>query len=157
MNRAASQAFYKAVWSGALVGGGAFLLLTVPIGLGMIIDGEVAIGLPMTVLPLLIAGAGTLAGMLLIGLPATFIFAQYPPERSGQYKALGLIGGLLLPGAVMLAFGSTTLELLYGGGVLGLFGAFAGLTAGTIWGDWREQGAPEPEGQHPNPIHDLLF
>lgn len=159
INRALYR-FFRAVVIGALCGGGVVLLLTIPLGIGTAFaDGNIGEGLYLAILPLLIAGSGTLAGMVLIGLPATLILAEYPPETAGTYGNIGMTAGMLAPSIVFLVFSDGDFAIaLTGGMFFGPFGLFAGLGAGLSWGGWRETlVTEEPDPTPANPIHDLLF
>ncbi|KLE34520.1 hypothetical protein [Aurantiacibacter luteus] len=144
------------------MGGGLFLIASVPIGIGMMTDGELAHGLLVALLPLLIAAGGTCAGMVFVGLPATSLIMEEPPETRRRYERVGALGGAVLPTlALIIVEGSDPLFVGVGGFFLGCFGALAGLTAGSVWGRWRESLAQRPAATTPaapiNPIHDLLF
>ncbi|MWV28815.1 hypothetical protein [Aurantiacibacter rhizosphaerae] len=153
--------FFRATGWGAVAGGGFFLVFTVPAGLTAMISQGDPQGLLLGLLPLGIALAGTLIGMLLIGLPLTALLRQFRRERAPIFAAVGMVGGLVLPMlfAALLegAFNSGTLWI---GFFFGLFGALAGGVCGKIWGSYREdvaRAADGPEGAPTNPFHDMIY
>lgn len=160
---AAIRAFLRAVKWGAIAGGGIWLLMTVPIGVGMALDGEAGPGLGVALMPLAIAGAGSLAGMLLIGLPLTALLRELRNERCATYALVGMIAGFIAPSLVVALLENFNPFESSFGLFLGIFGAISGGVAGHVWGSWREQLQPQPEPASaeptpsPNPIHDLLF
>ena len=123
-------------------------------------------GLGLVFLPLIAAGLPTLAIAILIGLPFTIIFSEYPPERAQVYTRAGALTGFLIPllGAALIDGGNW--EFLPTGLFLGFFGLIAGTAFGTSWGTYREaQSQVDPssderddrQNQTTNRIHDLLY
>ncbi|GAA5047039.1 hypothetical protein GCM10023208_03040 [Erythrobacter westpacificensis] len=153
-------AFFRAIGWGALAGGGFLLIFTVPIGLAMLIgDGEPG-GLVVAFLPLGLALAGTLLGMLAFGLLVTFLLRHFGREEASIYAGAGIVGGILecvlFSAWLMGGFNSS---LFFAALFPGLFCAFAGAVAGGVWGAHREERvrqATDPE--HPtNPYHDMIY
>jgi hypothetical protein len=134
------KALVRAVWWGGLAGGALFLVLTVPLGIIAAISGEYAEGVLLAMAPILLAGAGTLAGALVVGLPLTLLLDCMKRESIEAYVAAGLVGGMALP----------ALALYWIGGEQSLFaiipGMLAGAAAAMSWGGWREQ-LQQPEVQ----------
>lgn len=134
----AFKAFVRAWGWGTLAGSGPFLLVTVPGALSFasaVPAGDPGTAINLAVFPLLLGGAITLAGMVLIGLPLTAILRYVRGDRKFTYQMVGGLSGFLLP----IIF----LELsTFGGGAYTLVpaipGALAGFVAGSIWGGWRE-------------------
>ncbi len=156
----AISAFFRAVFWGAVWGGGFLLPFSVAGGIGVALDGEILDGLGLALIPLFLAGAGTLAGMLVIGLPLTALLRHLRREREGTYGLIGTILGLLLPSLVIIFAhpDSRNLAGLAVGLPLGLFCMFAGMATGHTWGGWRERCAIAKRETRPapNPIHDLI-
>ncbi|APE27719.1 hypothetical protein [Aurantiacibacter gangjinensis] len=130
------MAFLKATLYGALASGGWVWIFTVPLGLFEVVKGEWG-GLLIAILPLLVSGAGTLAGMFALAMPITAVLQAFDAETRFIYSWAGLIGGFFAPIAVVAAFFGYDRSAL----ALGLFGALAGWMAGMHWGDWRQYGA----------------
>ncbi len=153
--------FFRAIGWGAVAGGGFFMVFTVPFGLTLLIaDGEPR-GLIVALLPLGIAFAGTLIGMIGIGLPLTMLLRYLGRELLRIYSITGIVGGLLLPLLIIAslegAFSSSGVSL---GIFLGPFGAMAGGVCGHIWGSYREdiaRAAEGPENTPTNPYHDMIY
>ena len=153
--------FFRAIGWGAVAGSGFFLVFTVPFGLATLIaDGESG-GLLVAVLPLAIAFAGTLAGMIFLGLPLTALLRHLKGERVGFYSAMGIFGGLLLPMAFLALlegeFNSGSVAL---GIFLGPFGAMAGGVCANIWGAYRvslAQNDSDKADSPTNPYHDMIY
>ncbi len=154
------RAFFRATLWGGFAGGGVFLLLTVPIGISLLIDGEIGGGISFALLPLIISGIGTLAGMVLIGLPLTIFLREYSREFQRTYAIVGAIGGLLLPTIFFGFLDGFHVETLGSAAItLGMFGVLAGGVAGNVWGSWRASlaAARSPDGDPPtNPFHDMI-
>ena len=91
MDRRAIYNFGRAILAGTLAGGGPFLVLSIPMGVLQIIDGDVLTGLTTAAFPVGIAGGLVLASALLLGLPLTAILRAtgrecpktYLPWRAG--------------------------------------------------------------------------
>ncbi|MCB2067020.1 MAG: hypothetical protein KDE15_10330 [Erythrobacter sp.] len=159
-------AFARAVLWGTIAGGGIFLLVSVPVAIAALIDGYIVQAVGVALLPLGISGAGTLAGMLLLGLPVTAILHALNRETARNYALAGTVLGLVSPAAMMAIAGDSDETLIGFGMFLGLFGLMAGGVSSNIWGQWRQACAAQREvaavftdqaDPHPNPIHDLLF
>lgn len=100
-----------------------------------------------------------LAGMVVIGLPVTYLLRAIGEEHQVLYGLLGAVAGFAIL-AVMMEFPryGITEELILPGS-----GALAGFASGWRWGGWREQVATArqqrfnalPE-KRDNPIHDLI-
>lgn len=136
----ALKTFARAVGWGAVAGGAPVLLFTLPAAILSVVDASnegLAGLLYIATLPLLLAGAGTLAGALLLGLPLTALLRRKGRETSTTYGLLGAALGFVLP--ALAAFAAIGPDI---GGAFLLFaipGLIAGLTAATVWGNWREQ------------------
>ncbi len=76
-----------------------------------------------------ISFAIVLAGVLLIGLPTTFVLRRLGKESEGAYVTAGAAFGFAVPIAALL-FGNAD-----GGYWLAILGAAAGGVAGRVW--WR--------------------
>jgi hypothetical protein len=136
--------FARAVWWGAVVGGGPFMLFTVPFGISLAFSEDLAGGLYLANLPLMIAGVGTLIGLLLIGLPLTAVLRWAGKgEPASTYSLAGLGAGFLIPYLIFAAATDWGSDAMLGGLFLSFPGALAGTTAATIWGNWRERVAAE--------------
>ena len=104
--------------------------------------------------------AFSLAGMVLIGLPLTFLLRTIEQETAATYAALGAIAGFLVLAVTFELPRHAGLELLW----FTATGAFAGWAAARRWGRWREAVArmrhlqPEEHSapKRSNPIHDLI-
>ena len=104
--------------------------------------------------------AFSLAGMVLIGLPLTFLLRTIEQETAATYAALGAIAGFLVLAVTFELPRHADLELLW----FPAIGAFAGWAAARRWGRWREAVArmrhlqPEEHSapKRSNPIHDLI-
>ena len=134
------KTFARATWWGAVVGGGPFLLITVPTILSVISEmatRDLPLALLLVILPILVSATVTIAGMVVIGLPLTMWLHHRQAERQGTYRLVGALCGFVLPLPFLLANGPVDWTFL----VLAIPGALAGFTAATIWGDWREHGA----------------
>lgn len=135
------------------------MLLTVPIGFGLLIDGEIWAGFALALLPLAIAGAGTLIGMLLVGLPLTALLKRDRSESVQTYSTVGAASGLLLPTILAGILDDFSISAMGSGFLLGLFGMMAGGVAGSVWGNWRASLQPvaeEAEAEPQNPFHDMI-
>lgn len=149
-------AFAKAIWWGALVSGGPFLLLTVPFA----IEGGTMLGssslLYAAALPVLISVVVTLIAMVSIGLPFTAIARHLQCENVALYTfvgaAVGAAFGFAIPFILLIVVSSDTVDVT--GFLLIVPGILAGGTAGYVWGRWRvaESSASDPIA--PNRIHD---
>lgn len=132
LNRAALIVLARAVLWGGMAGGLPFLLVTVPVGLAAIQDGQAG-GIWIMLVPLWIAWPATLAGALAIGLPFTWLLARSGHERGRFYVLAGLIAGSL----PFLTAG------LFPDGIgwmaFGIPGGLAGAVAGWHWGRHRDQ------------------
>ncbi|APE27720.1 hypothetical protein [Aurantiacibacter gangjinensis] len=96
----------------------------------------------------------TLAGMVAIGLPVTVVLKLIDHEHAWLYALLGALAGFL---ATAVAIGPANLTR-WDDFTLPAIGALCGLTAGAVWGRWRERGAKvAPAAKPANPVHDLLF
>lgn len=154
-------AFFRAIGLGAVAGGGLFLLVTMPAGLMMIMsDGEPA-GLLVSVLPLIVALFGTLAGMICLGLPLTGLLRYLGQERAAIYTTVGLVGGFLLPGLISAMFDAGDYSATIAFAVfVGLFGAIAGSVTANTWGTYRESVAnrdPDEPDLSTNPFHEMIY
>lgn len=127
--------FIRAVFWGSMVGGGPFLLMTVPIAMTEGSLYRLSLTLWVAILPLVFAGALVLPASVFLGLPLTAVLAGLKAERATTYALAGLGLGTLLPIAVALYDG---IGWHVGLVVIAFFGAAAGLTTATIWGQWRE-------------------
>lgn len=148
------KTFARAVWWGALIGGGPYLLLTVPAALPILADPSssgLSGALVLVALPILLAGAGTLTGAVLFGLPLTVLLRHMRKETSANYGMVGALLGFTMP--ALAAFATFGPEL---GGSFLMFaipGLLAGTTAATTWGNRREQVAlaAREEAEAPRP------
>ena len=70
-----------------------------------------------------------LAGVLLLGLPTTFVLQRLKRESEGAYVVTGTIFGFLLPLVILY------LEHATSGHWVAILGACAGTVAGRVW--WR--------------------
>ena len=132
------KTFARATWWGAMVGGGPFLLITVPTILSVISEmatRDLPLALLLVVLPILVSATVTMAALIVIGLPLTVWLHHRQAERVGPYGLTGAACGFLLPLLVMLVNSSVDWTFLF----LAIPGALAGTTAATVWGNWREQ------------------
>ncbi len=101
----------------------------------------------------------TLAGMIAIGLPLTFVLRFVGREHEAIYAASGAIAGFLII-AVLFGGPSSGPEMLW----FPLVGAMAGCACAWRWGKWRQRIAriaQDPDKstepvRRANPIHDLL-
>ena len=160
MQERSTLAFIRAIGLGTLVGGGPWLLLTLPIGFVFAVSGEIG-GLMLAIFPVLIAGGVTFASMTVIGLPLTAFLEQRGAESERIYAAAGAGAGAIIPMIVLtLLYGS---DLWFEGVAYALAfgGMLAGLTTALSWANHRdrlraerEEAEAEPE---PNPIHDLIY
>lgn len=156
--------FFRAIGFGALAGGGFFLIFTLPFGIAAAFGDTGPAALLFALLPLGVALAGTLSGMLLIGLPLTALLSHLRWERARTYSAAGFVGGIamtvLFAGWLGEGFDAATLAA---GFALSIFGAAAGGVTGNIWGSYREglathDTAPGEEPDHPaNPYHEMIY
>jgi len=130
-----AKAFVRAAWWGALAGGGPFMVLTVPVAIGAMDEAAFVEPIYIALLPLLIAGSATLAGLVVIGLPLTWLLHRLRKESRKAYILLGGAAGFALPG-VVLGF----MEGAMGASVLlGIPGVLAGAVSGYVWGTWRAE------------------
>ena len=103
-------------------------------------------------------GAFTLAGMVVIGLPTTFILRTVGQENASLYAALGAIAGFLV--LAVLFDSPANPEWIY----LPASGALAGFACAWRWGRWRERVARTRQEtakrrtskKRDNPIHCLI-
>lgn len=128
------KAFARAVWLGALTGGGPFLLLTVPLAIATFSQDRWSDTLFVAPLPVLIAGAVVLAAMVLFGLPLTAWLTRQYSETVQAYATFGISLGIAIPFVVF-----TAMESVGAGMFFAVPGAFAGFVAARSWGRWREQ------------------
>jgi hypothetical protein len=145
-------AFAKALWCGALVSGGPFLLLTVPIA----VEGATLVD-PLSLLftaaiPVLISAVVTLAAMVAIGLPFTAIARHLQCESVALYAFVGAAFGFLIAFLFLMAISSDPLNVQ--GMLLIVPGILAGGTTAYVWGRWRIAQVSRTEHIAPNRIHD---
>ncbi|MBX7528448.1 hypothetical protein [Qipengyuania vesicularis] len=116
----------------------AIILITLPSTAPGLLSGIVFLGV--------IVGLFTLAGMVVIGLPATFILSVVEEEHQFLYAAIGAFSGFA---AMMILFGRSSSpgfeELLFAGP-----GGLAGGASAWRWGGWREALAISRQS---DPIH----
>ena len=156
--------FLRAVACGGLAGSGIFLIFSVPFGVGIVLKGEPIRGLLVAAFPFGIATAGTFAGMILVGLPVTFLLHRYHREFARGYRTLGGVAGFALFMLISFILEGLKIETALAGAVFSLFGMLSGAAAGHVWGKWREQqanvaelsGSKIYEHLPPNPFHDLI-
>lgn len=132
------KTFARATWWGAVVGGGPFLLITVPTivpVIGEMTTRDLPLALLLVILPILVGATVTMAGLIVIGLPLTAWLHHRQAERAGTYGLTGAACGFLLPWLFALENGTVDWTFL----VIAIPGALAGTTAATVWGNWREQ------------------
>lgn len=137
-NRAALLAFAKAVLWGGVAGGLPFLLVTVPIGIAIVQDGQAG-GFGVMLAPLLIAWPTTLGGMVMLGLPITWLLTRSGHERGRFYVLAGLIAGslpFLMAGLFPDGIGWMAFSIP---------GGLAGTVAGWHWGRHRDRVAGHSE------------
>ncbi len=137
LNRTALIALAKAVIWGGVAGALPFLLVTVPIGMAMVQDGQAG-GFWIMLVPLWIAWPATLAGTLAIGLPLTVLLARSGHERGRFYVLAGLIAGSL-PFLLAGLFPD-----MIGWMAFSIPGGLAGAVAGWHWGRHRDWLAAQP-------------
>ena len=138
----AIQNCLRAVGWGGLVGGGPFMIFTVPIGVMTLADandllGGMFGGLWLAISPVLIAGAVALGAMAVLGLPLTALLKNFRRESGRAYAVAGGALGLLIPSGIGIALDGGEAGLWFGL-LLGLPGLLAGVTTGSVWGGWRE-------------------
>lgn len=122
------------------------------------IDPVEAIGLA-AFLAIFVAGF-TLAGMLVIGLPITFLLRALEWEKAWLYATLGAIAGFLFLAIMFERPLSTDLTAM----IAPASGGLAGFATALSWGVWREKRAALRHREHfgsapekrDNPIHDLI-
>ena len=153
--------FFRAIGWGAVAGSGFFLVFTVPASvIALAGEGDPRV-LLFGLLPLLIGLAGSLSGMIVIGLPLTALLRHMQRERAAIYTATGTLGGFAIPLLCVGWFeGEFNSGILGTGLFLGLFGAIAGGVTAKIWGRYRESLAhipAEPEEPTANPYHEMIY
>lgn len=151
--------FTYAVLAGTLAGGSIFLVITLPVGVGIAIEGRILRGLVVVFFPLAISGVGTLAGAVLVGLPVTAALRRCRRERAEYFTTIGILAGFLLPGMLLAAVESHGDTIVFASLFLGLFGSLAGMATGTVWGQWRESLHPASPGttdKPANPFHEII-
>lgn len=132
MNRAVLIALAKAVLWGGVAGALPFLLVSVPIGMAMMRDGQAG-GFWIMLVPLWIAWPTTLIGAFVIGLPFTALLIRSGHERGRFYVLAGLIAGSL-PFLLAGLFPETI-----GWMAFSIPGGLAGAVAGWHWGRHRDR------------------
>ena len=153
--------FAAAMGWGTLVGTG-ILVTTILAPLLVPLEGidGFRIGLWALVFAVFVVGLFTLSGMLLIGLPVTFLLRAIDCEYRALYAVLGAVAGFTVL-AVMMEFPR------YGRWeeiILPTSGALAGLASAYRWGRWRQDVAEAKREarrnaqarRRDNPIHDLI-
>ncbi|RIV86754.1 hypothetical protein [Aurantiacibacter zhengii] len=153
--------FFRSIGWGAVAGSGFFLAFTVPAGvIAMAAEGDPR-GLLLGLLPFLIGLAGSLAGMIAIGLPLTALLRHMQRERAAIYTAIGTLGGFAMPLLFAGWFeGEFNSGSLWAGLFLGLFGAIAGGVTGNIWGRYRDgiaQHRHDETEPSTNPYHEMIY
>lgn len=136
------RTFARAVWWGAVVGGGPFMLFTVPTTLFSINELPMSEALPVlyfALFPLLLAAIGTVVGMLLVGLPLTAMLRGAEAESAYTYSLAGMGAGFVIPYVIFAIATGWSIEIALGGLFFAIPGLLAGTTAATIWGNWRER------------------
>ena len=102
----------------------------------------------------------TFLGMLMIGVPVTWVLYLLNVEKTAAYAALGAIAGLtVLP--LLFADPTSLASDLF---PVILPGGLAGLATAYRWGRWREREAKARQAEREqlaapkrtNPIHDLI-
>lgn len=135
----------RAVGWGALVGGGPYMVMTLPIGLIGLFNSEILRGLYFAFIPLVIALAVTLSAAVLIGLPLTAILHHLHRESRLVYGSSGVLFGIAIPLIfLLLTEDNTTVGI-----IMALSGGVAGMTTGTLWGGWREKVTAIGKGENP--------
>ncbi len=127
--------FAKSVLMGTLIGGGPFLIATVPLAVMMMFDPhhDVSRSLYLAVLPLLVALVLVAAGGVVIGIPVYWTLKMLKAESCGLYTCLGLLFGAAIPLPVLLAIKAPE------GYWLCLVGAGSGAATAHTW--WRSRRA----------------
>ena len=100
-----------------------------------------------------LVGTGAVAiGMLLVGLPVSFILRKLECEDPDAYALAGAMAGFLVPCLpVLIAEGAMGEDVLF----FAVPGMVAGATAGFVWGRWREGlGSDEDTQEEPPPARD---
>jgi hypothetical protein len=139
--KAAILTFIRAMFWGSAVGGGPFLLLTVPIAIAAVWSEPWMIWI--AIYPIMVAGAFVVPASVLLGLPLTAWLAHRKAESATTYAITGLSLGALIPIAISLGLGDEGLGV--GTLFLAVPGSVAGTTTGMIWGQWREDLANRAE------------
>ena len=104
-------------------------------------------------------GLFNLAGLIVIGLPTTFVLRAIDKEYALLYATLGLITGFLVFAIPLEIHRLPFPDAL----LMPLSAAFAGLASAWRWGSWRERCAEarqltsqqQASEKRDNPIHDL--
>ena len=130
----------------------AVLLFAVPFSVALFdIGGFDPQALTLLLVPVLVSGSVTLAGMVAIGLPLTAILARRGRECPRIYVACGSGAGAFLPLALCLVLGSWGAGLFFA-----VFGMLAGTTAALSWGRWRISLRHDAKPRE-NPFHDMIY
>ena len=136
MNRDAARAFAKAVFWGGVGAAVPGLLVTVPLGLNMLIEGDRTMGvagsLYLIVMPLLVTWPLALGGMLLLGLPITWLFQRSGKENGRFYLLAGMVAGSLP--FLLLGLHPDFIGLM----LASVPGGLGGIVAGWHWGRHRD-------------------
>ena len=128
------RSFARSVAAGTIVGGGPFMLLTVPLA---IMDGfQPMTGKPnltgdlyLAVLPILVSLATVLFGSIVIGIPSTIILRKRRLENRRRYVIIGVAAGFLIPLLGLIVAGAEW-------GIAaewGLLGSFSGYVTAFTW------------------------
>lgn len=138
MSRIHVWGFVKAVAAGSLAGAAPMMLMTVPIGLFMALQGtwsEVLVGLRIMFLPLMVSTPVVLVSSVLIGIPTFLLLRRKGLETPTAYAVAGAVMGIV----VTICF-----DLVAGGEASGLLlnlGALAGGVTGWSWWRWGRRPA----------------
>ncbi|XUU61711.1 hypothetical protein ACRAQ6_05425 [Erythrobacter sp. HA6-11] len=108
----------------------------------------------------LIVTVFTFFGMLMIGLPVTWVIYLLNAEKTAVFAALGAIAGLTVLPLLFADPGSLATDLF----PEILPGGLAGLACAYRWGSWRERVAKARQAERANlaaqrrtnPIHELI-
>lgn len=129
----AIPAYLRAILWGSVVGGGPFLVITIPTALQA---SDWMRHAPEMIwfafMPLAIAGAVVTLVATFLGLPLTAWLARNQAESVPTYVIAGLGVGFVLPVALIGPTLGISLAL-----IVALPGAFAGAATAMSWGIWR--------------------
>jgi hypothetical protein len=134
-------AFVKAVITGSLAAAAPFFLITLPLGIGTLFEGDASFewwsGLLVILSPLIISLPIVLAASALIGLSLTLVLVSLGRESGRTYMVFGFLFGSIPFLIAMVSEDNLAL------GMLAFAGATGGGITGWVWGHHRDEMAAE--------------